>query len=72
MIAGILLTRERIRAYLISLGHVETTASFKGKSGSYTWWRTPWGTSFSVPDGCDPWQLQRMVDEIDKHKPVVN
>lgn len=73
--AGILLTRQKVHDYLKSLGHEPTDELFKGKTGTYRFWKTPWGHSFSVPDGehqCPTWVLEEIVDLANKTRPAVH
>lgn len=73
--AGILLTRARIHDYLRSLGHEPTSDLFHGTTGTYRWWMSHWGQRFAVPDEdykCATWELERIVELVDKTKPTLN
>lgn len=75
VIAGILLTRQRIHDYLKSLGHADTGVTFSGATGSYRFWKTPWGHNFPVPDDdymLPTWGLEQIVDDANKTRPAVH
>lgn len=70
--AGILLTAQKIHDYLKSLGHEPTGEQLTGKTGTYRFWKTPWGHLFSVPDEdykCPTWVLEKIVDDASKTRP---
>ena len=73
--AGILLTRERIRTYLKSLGHEPREEVLEGRTATYRFWMTPWGHRFAVPDQdhkCATWELELIVKAVDATKPVIH
>ena len=69
--AGILLSKRKIYAYLKSQGH-EATKSYTTGFVVHRFWKTPWGYHFPVPDVdyfCATWDLQTILADIEKTRP---
>jgi hypothetical protein len=72
MIAGIMLSRKQVHAFLKSLGHKPTKETFDEETGFYRFWITPWGKYFPVPDKdftCAHFVLTKIAEDIGKTKP---
>ena len=54
MIAGILLSKRQLYAFLKTLGHKPTKEVFEGESGDYRFWVTPGESTFRFPTATLP------------------
>jgi len=70
--AGILLSRKKVHAFLTGLGYSPTKESVTGETGKHLIWKTSWGYHFSVPDddhACATWTLSDIVASVDQTRP---